>query len=516
LDTCTTKTGAIRQQQSLPGLEPVPARIAVPADPPLPRARPRPDTLWLALHFPHLALDLIAREGVAPVPLVVCETLQGCRQVHAASRAARRAGILPGMPLGAALGLCAELRVQHRDTAAEGAALETLAAWGLQYTDHVAVEDGHVLLLEVGRSLRLFGGLEALRRRILGDLAALDYHARAGLAVTPLGARLLARARIGRPATDTDTLAALIRELPVEALELPAATVQRLRGMGVTRLGGLWRLPRDGLARRLGPSLPLCLDRLAGRLPDPRPRFEPPPRFEGCLWLPVEVAGHTTLRFPLHRLLRELAGVLRGRGAAVQSLDLRLRHARHPATVVTLGLAAPGRDPDLLLDLFMERLSRQALAAEVTGMALRADTFLPLPHRDTALLPAAATDDDAWQSLLDRLRARLGREAVFGLAVRDDHRPGQTWARTDPAGSDTPTVQATMHTGPRPLWLLARPLPCPPDLRRVHGPERIETGWWDNDGECRDYYVAEDCRGVRWWLFRERGEGTSRLCGIFG
>jgi protein ImuB len=509
------KSLAQTRQHSLPGLDPAPVRIAGPADVSLPRARSGPDGLWLTLYFPHLALDLIAREDSAPVPLVVCETMRGRQLVHAASRGARGAGIRPGMPLGDALGLCAELRVRQRDMAAEHAALQTLAAWGLQYTDHVAVEEGHVLLLEVGRSLRLFGGMKRLRRRILADLETLDHHARAGLAVTPLGARLLARFGIAAPARDTDALAALIRELPVEALEWPEAVVQRLRGMGVNTLGALWRLPRDGLARRLGAWLPVYLDRLAGHLPDPRPRFEPPPRFESRLWLPVETGDRAMLRTPLQRLLRELAGVLRGRGMAVQSLDLRLLHARRPATHLTLGLAAPGRDPDHLLALFMERLSRQCLDAEVTGLELHAESFLPLPHRDTALLPNAEAQADARQSLLDRLRARLGRDAVFGLALRDDHRPARAWARTDPAGSASVDVAPLRH-GPRPLWLLEHPLPCPPSLRRVHGPERIETGWWDGTGERRDYYTAEDRHGVRWWLYREHGAGSICLCGVFG
>lgn len=505
------------RQHSLPGLEPpMPVRVAMPSDTPLPRGRPGPDMLWLALHFPHLALDLIAREGATPVALVVCETVGGYQRVHAASRAARRAGIRPGMSLGAALGLCAELHVRHRDAAAEDRSLRTLAAWGLQYTDHVAVEEGQVLLLEVGRGLRLFGGLERLRGRILADLGTLEYHARTGLAVTPSGARLLARFGIAVPARDMDTLAALMRDLPVEALEWPEAAVQRLRGMGVNTLGALWRLPRDGLARRLGARLPVHLDRLAGHLPDPRPRFEPPPRFEGRLWLPVETTDRAMLGLPLHRLLRELAGVLRGRGAAVQSLKLHLLHVRRPATRIDVGLASPGRDPEHLLALFTERLSRQCLDAEVIALELHTDDFLPLPHRDTALLPDTAADRDARESLLDRLRARLGREAVFGLAVCGDHRPGRAWKRTDPADTDARPGWAAMHAGPRPLWLTAHAPLRQQGLRRLHGPERIETGWWDGAGECRDYYVAEDRRGVRWWLFRERGGAAGSLCGLFG
>ena len=33
------------------------------------------------------------------------------------------------------------------------------------------------------------------------------------------------------------------------------------------------------------------------------------------------------------------------------------------------------------------------------------------------------------------------------------------------------------------------------------GPERISHEWWIEDGGYRDYYVAEDEEGMRYWLF---------------
>ena len=70
----------------------------------------------------------------------------------------------------------------------------------------------------------------------------------------------------------------------------------------------------------------------------------------------------------------------------------------------------------------------------------------------------------------------------------------------------------------RPFWLL--PLPAPlarGSVTLLAGPERIESGWWDGDDVRRDYFVAEDSRGSRLWVFRERGgEGRWYLHGIFG
>ena len=60
-------------------------------------------------------------------------------------------------------------------------------------------------------------------------------------------------------------------------------------------------------------------------------------------------------------------------------------------------------------------------------------------------------------------------------------------------------------------------------LRMAEGPERLECEWWREDAPSRDYYLVEDERGCRYWLFREgggdasRAEGKSRwfLHGIF-
>jgi protein ImuB len=49
------------------------------------------------------------------------------------------------------------------------------------------------------------------------------------------------------------------------------------------------------------------------------------------------------------------------------------------------------------------------------------------------------------------------------------------------------------------------------------GPERIETGWWDEAGIARDYYVARNPAGAELWVFRNRGNGSNwYLHGLFG
>jgi protein ImuB len=54
------------------------------------------------------------------------------------------------------------------------------------------------------------------------------------------------------------------------------------------------------------------------------------------------------------------------------------------------------------------------------------------------------------------------------------------------------------------------------ELVFIAGPERIESGWWDNSEVRRDYYVALNLRGEACWVYREhRGDQGWYLHGVF-
>lgn len=103
------------------------------------------------------------------------------------NRAACALGITPGMRTGAAHAL-GSIEVHTRCESAERAALHALAAWCGQFTSFVSLASPDGLLLEVGKSLSLFGGIEAIRRAIRTGVAALGYQPILAIAPTPLGA----------------------------------------------------------------------------------------------------------------------------------------------------------------------------------------------------------------------------------------------------------------------------------------------------------------------------------------
>ena len=102
--------------------------------------------------------------------------------------------------------------------------------------------------------------------------------------------------------------------------------------------------------------------------------------------------------------------------------------------------------------------------------------------------------------LRERLRARLGPEAVTQLRTTTDPRPEYSQG----VGSGG---EGRIELQPRPTWLLPHPIPlrgAPPLV--LAGPERIETGWWDGEVVRRDYYVVRTAQGQKAWVFCPPGE----------
>jgi protein ImuB len=327
--------------------------------------------------------------------------------------------------------------------------------------------------------------------------------------------------------------------LPLVALRWPQETLDRLARMGVRTIGQALRLPRAGFARRFGVDSLAMLDRLTGRSADPRDRFRARERFRRRRELNYELESHEAILGALAPLLEELGKFLEARQCGVMKLECLLRHRHAEPTSCVLGLAAPVADVRRLTELLGERLGVLTLPEPVRACELRS----------SSLVTRVLSSNSVWQpgehggssgteasELIERLRARLGPESVYGLQVLPGHRPENAWGmkelvaehetRRTPKQAPPAHEQTPWPAFRRPIWLLPVPkllserdgLPRRRGPLRLLGePERIETGWWDGGDIARDYYTALDIHGVRLWIFRERGAPHRWfLHGVFG
>jgi len=471
--------------------------------------------------LPQLPLDIFLRGSSTPEPFAVEEQ----HRVFACDRKAFARGIRAGMTVSAALALAPRLRVAPRDPAAETEALLGVAGWAAQFSPGVAIEFPDGVLLEVSGSLKLFGGLQSLLERLRRGLAEMGWSATLAGAPTPRAAFWLALAGKQEFIDSIAGLEAALAALPVGVLHCGDGTLEALEAIGVRTLGELRALPREGVARRFGQRLLDELDRALGLLPDPRNFFIPPARFRAAIELSAEVTQAEALLFAARRLIVQLAGFLAARSGGVQRFVLRLKHRDRAAIEVAIGLVAPSRDAERFTLLLRERLDNVTLAEPVREIALQADDIVPLAGRNLGLLLEEGKAAGDWEHLVERLRARLGTEAVCGIAGRAEHRPERASALAPLVPLPLSGGGLGWGFGERPLWLLDRPKPLEEisavphhegPLELLAGPERIESGWWDGDGVARDYFIARMQSEALVWIYRERsGEGGWYLHGLF-
>jgi protein ImuB len=479
--------------------------------------------LWMALHFRHLPLEIFARGMPETTPLAVVSSSYRTAVIVAMNRQSAECGVRCGMGVSAALALASDLRVLARDEAAEREALRRVAAWALQFTSVSSVSEPMDVLLEVAGSLKLFGGLENLRERIRNGLAGLGYKTSIACAPTPLAAQWFARAGLEVHIRHTDALRDELSKLPVSLLGCAPETTTMLDSLGIQTAGVCLELPSAGLTRRLGIGLLEDIDRALGRLPDPRLPFVLPSTFNAVLPLPAPVEQSAALLFAGRRLLAELCGFMAAAGSGVQRLNLALSHEDHADTHVTLNLVATTRDPDHLATVLRERLVRLELPRPAIAIALVAEQFFPCAARSLAFLPGVHDHVETAARLIEQLRARLGDRTVCGLAVLADYRPERAWQACEAGKAAIPMTPAA--ASPRPLWLLASPRrlreegssPCwEGPLSLLTGPERIETGWWEENHVTRDYFIARNPAQSLLWVYRERdAKGGWYLHGLF-
>jgi protein ImuB len=436
--------------------------------------------------------------------------------------------------------------------------LEQLATSAQRFSPRLSLVPPDGLLLEVKGSLHLFGGTAGLLRAVTDECAAVRIEPAIALAPTPLAAIVAARAgslatmgqpEVGQPfvVTNPAQLVGRMSSLPLAPLRWPDDVVERLARMGVRTIGQALRLPRAGFARRFGPEYLGQLDRLTGRSADLRKHFQPRERFRRRRELTYELESKETLLAVMSPLLKDLGKFLQARQSGVTELECQLRHRHVPPTRCVLQLSSPMADVDRLTELLAERLNALVLPEPVRSCELR--TGLPM-RRVLASNPLWQPGEHGGSGgpespeLIERLRARLGHDAVYGLGVLAGHRPENAWCKNEPSAlaGTRPDPKATRPDSircgrsprlvppwpafRRPLWLLHTPqqLEETDGVPRRHGTlrffgdvERIETGWWDGGDIGRDYYTVVDIYGVQLWIFRQRADPHRWfLHGVFG
>jgi protein ImuB len=490
--------------------------------------------LWIALYFPDLSLEAVNRASLIAqntqsdagvlfnaLSLVITDGTESRPLLHSVNTVAREAGLRPGMTLASARAMDSTLTALPRQPEKERACLQRIATWLAQFTPSIAIEPeiNHAeICIEIASSLKLFGGVQYIAKKIRRGMKTLGYRALLGVAPNALAAQLLARAAQHTPnlrmCEHPDQLRDRIEPLPVTLFHWSEKTLSALQTLGLFRIRDVLLQPRTGLIRRFGETTVSDLDRTFGTLADPRVFFQLPERFSSSIDFLFEIKSTDLLLHPITQLLIEMEGFLRARGAGAMALHVSLKHNREQTTSLDFKARQSIRDAHQWLRLVRERMNSTVLESPVMAVSLSVVVLHEFTEESADLLPAASQSATKIITLMDRLASRLGEKSVYRIAVRDDHRPEQAW-RSHTKNHHKKSA-SDIDTTMRPTWLLREPRSlttlgeCPQyqgALTLLAGPERIDTGWWDGKPVARDYFVARNPCNEVCWVFRDYRQG---------
>ncbi len=463
-------------------------------------------------------------------------------RVTAISWLARHGGVRIGMRNGGVQMHLPDAHCYQRDQTKESMALQAVATALLQYSPQVTLADAHCVMIEVSASLRLFGGIRALRKRIQASLQIMGFTATTGIAPVPRAACLFARQaarkkRVGLHVFSTKRLAQRLDKLPVGLLTTALPLFELLKGIACYNLMDLRQLPRPGLQRRCGKPLLEELDQVYGEQTEVHQWHEAAAEFKARMELPDRIEHAQSLLAFARSLLTQLLGWLSAQQLAVTHIHMELLHERGrqaiPPTLFDLQLAQACWQESHLLSLFKEKLAQLKLESAVIGILLEVKQTIARQTQTYSLFPEPGGKADEHKRLLELLVARLGEDHVLQAAPLADYRAdvANNWISILKKRPPLPSEQGNIAHTLRPHWLLPQAMPLEvkqhrpyygSELKLISPAERIEAGWWDRQLQARDYFIAIDNKHVRYWIYRERATAPDSeepvwfLHGVFG
>lgn len=279
-------------------------------------------------------------------------------------------------------------------------------------------------------------------------------------------------------------------------------------------------MPDTVLRRRFGKSMVLRLRQALGQEPEYLfPLKEPVPYSERLECL-EPVRTRSAIEIGLNNLLEKLCKRLYGEGLGLRSAMLTWYRVDGKNGNISIGTNHASNRVQHIFKLFFIKLDTVAPGLGIELLTLDALKTELITDKQGELWSAkSGADSEEVAELLDRVAGRIGNAAINRYLPGEHYWPERT-PKPDISLKGKP--ESEWRTDKlRPLQLLDNPEPIeamaltpdyPPKLFiwkgvqhiivGADGPERIEREWWLEPGEHRDYYIAEDEAGRRYWLYR--------------
>lgn len=476
--------------------------------------------IWLHLHFPHLALDAQLDSLNTPLskhPRAIILQNRQMQRVHCQNNAAKDYGIEPQMSLSTALALCPNLQTYARDIAQEQAHLKKLALIAYSFCPTVVLQEHGGIGLELSRCEKLYGNYSNLLKQLQAYLLKRCSEVFSGLGHSLLAARLTTAQSFHTQVPHSQQLNQQMRAMALEALDVKRAQKNSFVHLGLDTIGDLLDLPKEAVHRRFNADLLSQIDGLFTTKINPKMRFTAPEIFDDCLQNPQGLYTKEALYAPMGILLERFCRYLKIRHLYCRNIRWHFSPLLGQTQSLTIQLSQAQNHSQHFFALSRLQLERLDLAHSIEKISLYSDQFVPAEDASVDFFEHHQHTQKA--ELLDQLVARLGDDAISQPGINAEYLPEQA----NVINSAIPLAPSNLKkTSLQPLWLLdplsvqqrdRQPYWRQP-LTLLSGPERVCGNWWHSEQQ-RDYYLAHDSQGTRYWLYWELQSQRWFIHGLF-
>jgi len=480
--------------------------------------------MWLAIHFNQLPLEIFSTSAIEQKkPQVILQN----NRIICVNESAVQCGIKLDQSISTALTLSSELQFHERNLSLEKQQLTNFALILYQYSPSLCIENDRFLLIEIGRSLKLFTNLNNLLISLQQVLDNEKYSYQIGMGNTAKCAELLSYQSLKKTllcwqdklqSFDKKQLHKQLSSISIKQLSTPTNMTKKILSTGIRTLGELEKLPGKSISKRFGKTLTQYLLQLYGELADPKSYFIPEERFSQKIEFIDVIHSQQGLLFPIKRLIKDLYRFLIVKQKSCHHLRWQLFDSNKNMLQFDVLLANNEVNKNNFLELSKLNLGRHKLDAPVEAISLTVDQLNQLSTETKSLID----DQQEFKSdtyFIDQIRAKLGIHSCNSIQQISEHIPELATGQNIELSfnskkintTDKQSVKKATTSLSHPTWLLEEPKPINHYKNRLtwHGElkiisqrERITLNWWSKK-IIRDYFLAEHDNGVIYWIFKE-------------
>jgi len=508
--------------------------------------------LWLSLNFYQLPLDVFSNQQLESNSQSVFAVVENGVLAFCNQNAANQ-GLSPRMKISTAYALSRELKVKQRNHQLEQNRLVQLATIAYEFSSQVCIYNSQTILLEVEASCKLFTDLSSLLVKLTNRFSEQAVCFYSTLAATPKAAYLLGcyeKKTIEEVVLTSANQKVLdinrqtikrLENIPVSFLSYDhecqlAIKLEKIKKMGINYLAELFKLPASAIGKRFGQSFLKYLYCLKGEVNDPQVLFELPEKFSMQRCFVGGLDSVDQIMFPARVMLDGLIDFLNLRRVMTTKISWHFTCFNGEELIYEINLSSENQTLEQLMMLTKLKLQAVILKDKIEMVFLKSESFVVLKEKQACFELGVAQsngmnrDDfhvNDMATLMDKINVRLGSDKCHKLYFSNEHLPEKLSSNRESQHRLDECIDTNEYVNEQPLWLLDRPeaiqihscnqsikLNYKGELLILSRAEIIESDWWHHY-QRREYYIAKNNQGVRYWIYSDLEMKQWWLHGVF-